>query len=62
MNLEIEEDNKELIENHYFDFVQDSNKKIKEEVKVRNENNKIEPIKSNEHINIPKKKSKEQTK
>ena len=36
--------------------------KIKEEVKVRNENNKIEPIKSNEHINIPKKKSKEQTK
>ena len=36
--------------------------KIKEEVKVRDENNKIEPIKSNEHINIPKKKSKEQTK
>lgn len=36
--------------------------KIKEEVKVRDENNKIEPIKSNEHINVPKKKSKEQTK
>ena len=31
-------------------------------LKVRDENNKIEPIKSNEHINIPKKKSKEQTK
>ena len=36
--------------------------KIKEEVKVRDENNKIEPIKSNEHINVLKKKSKEQTK
>lgn len=36
--------------------------KIKEEVKIRDENKKVEPIKANEHINIPKKKSKEQTK
>ena len=35
MNLEIEEDNKELIENHYNDLEQDSRKKIKEEEKVK---------------------------
>ena len=33
MNLEIEEDNKELIENHYNDLEQDSRKKIIEEEK-----------------------------